>query len=313
MDKTENFDKQTSSKNDENVSVSSENNKLQIAKELILESDQIKETFKKPNIAIATSKKRKFVKCKYCSDNFHSKLKFQVHRNLCKVYHKFIGKSTEGFQCVICSFNDSDRDEMLKHMKNNHRNDRLYNGIDGENITHVTGNRIRIISRNENIENSLPVETVGTNEDSNITIESLDNANDTIDDSEDIVMKEGLIKGQFISETTGIDFNNCSKPVEKSSSDSDEKNHEELSESPISNLAENTDDSIDPFPEYENIHSEEDSKTHSNLKIAEKKHKTPDDKKVTNIEEEEEHLEANNDFQKYDSVNNENFVVQKVS
>ena len=200
MDKTENFDKQTSSKNDENLSVSSENNKVQIAKELILESDQIKETFKKPNIAIATSKKRKFVKCKYCSDNFHSKLKFQVHRNLCKMYHKFIGKCTEGFQCVICSFNDSDRNEMLKHMKIKHTNDRLYNGIDGENITHVTGNRIRIISRNENIENSLALETVATNEDSKTTNESLDKDNYTIDVSEDIVMKEGLITGQFILE-----------------------------------------------------------------------------------------------------------------
>ena len=307
MDKAENFEKHTSLKNDENVSVSSKNNKLQIAKESILQSDQIQEKFKNPNVTIATSKKRKFVRCKYCSDHFHSKLKFQVHRNLCKVYHKFIGKGTEGFQCVICSFNDSDRNEMLKHMKINHRNDRLYNLIDGENVTHVTGNRIRIISRNENTVNSLPVETVATNEDSKSTNENLDKDNDTIDYSQDI------IKGQFISETTGIDFNNCSKPVEKSSSDSDEKNHEELSESPISNLAENTDDSIDPFPEYENIHSEEDSKTHSNLKIAEKKHKTPDDKKVTNIEEEEEHLEANNDFQKYDSVNNEDFVVQKVS
>ena len=187
-------------KNDENVSVSSGDNELQITKESILESDQIKETFKQPNVAIITSKKRKFVKCKYCSDNFYSKLKFQVHRNLCKVYHKFIGKCIEGFQCVICSFNDSDRDEMLKHVKNKHRNDRLYNGIDGENITHVTGNRIRIISRNENIVNSLPVETVTTNEDSKTTNESLDKANDTIDDSEDIVMKEGLIKGQFISE-----------------------------------------------------------------------------------------------------------------
>ena len=200
MSKTENFEKHTSSKNNENLSVSRENNELQIAKESILESDQIKETFKKPNVLIATSKKQKIVKCKYCSDNFHSKLKFQVHRNLCKVYHKFIGKCTEGFQCVICSFNDSDREEMLKHVKNKHKSDRLYNGIDGENITHVTGNRIRIISRNENIVNSLPVETVTTNEDSKITNESLDKANDTIDDSEDIVMKEGLIKGQFISE-----------------------------------------------------------------------------------------------------------------
>ena len=200
VDKTENFEKPTCSKNDENLSVSSENNKLQTAKESILESDQIKKTFEKPNVTISGSKKQKFVKCKYCSDNFHSKLKFQVHRNLCKVYHKFIGKSTEGFQCVICSFNDSDRDEMLKHMKNNHRNDRLYNGIDGENITHVTGNRIRIISRNENIENSLALETVATNEDSKTTNESLDKDNVTIDLSEDIVMKEGLITGQFISE-----------------------------------------------------------------------------------------------------------------
>ena len=163
VDKTENFEKHTSMKNDENVSVSSENKKLQIAKESILQSDQIQETFKKPNVSIATAKRRKFVKCKYCSDNFHSKLKFQVHRNLCKVYHKFIGKCAEGFQCVICSFNDLDRNEMLKHMKNKHRNDRLYNGIDGENITHVTGNRIRIISRNENSVNSVPVETVASN------------------------------------------------------------------------------------------------------------------------------------------------------
>ena len=92
MDKTENFEKHTSLKHDENVSVSSENNELQITKESILQSDQIQETFKKPNVSIATAKRRKFVKCKYCSDNFHSKLKFQVHRNLCKVYHKFIGK-----------------------------------------------------------------------------------------------------------------------------------------------------------------------------------------------------------------------------
>ena len=116
-----------------------------------------------------------------------------------------------------------------------------------------------------------------------------------------------------ITETTGIDFNNCSKPVEKSSSNSNEKNHEELLESPISNLAENTDNSTDPFPQYENIHFEEDSKTHANLKPAEKNHKTPEDKMVSNIEEEDEHLEANNDLQKYDSVNNEDFVVQKVS
>ena len=116
-----------------------------------------------------------------------------------------------------------------------------------------------------------------------------------------------------ITETTGIDFNNCSKSVEKSSSNSNEKNHEELLESPISNLAENTDNSTDPFPQYENIHFEEDSKTHANLKLAEKNHKTPEDKMVSNIEEEDEHLEANNDFQKYDSVNNEDFVVQKVS
>ena len=109
-----------------------------------------------------------------------------------------------------------------------------------------------------------------------------------------------------ITETTGIDFNNCSKPVEKSSSNnSNEKNPEELLESPISNLAENTDNSTDPFPQYENIHFEEDSKTHANLKPAEKNHKTPEDKMVSNIEEE--------DFQKYDSVNNEDFVVQKVS
>ena len=200
MDKAENFEKHTSLKNDENVSVSSKNNKLQIAKESILQSDQIQEKFKNPNVTIATSKKRKFVRCKYCSDHFHSKLKFQVHRNLCKVYHKFIGKGTEGFQCVICSFNDSDRNEMLKHMKINHRNDRLYNLIDGENVTHVTGNRIRIISRNENIENSLALETVATNENSKTTNESLDKDNDTIDVSEDIVMKEGLITGQFISE-----------------------------------------------------------------------------------------------------------------
>ena len=96
MDKTENFEKHTPLKNDENVSVSSENKKLQIAKESILQSDQIQETFKKPNVTTVTSKKRKFVKCKYCSDIFHSKLKFQVHRNLCKMYHKFIGKCTEG-------------------------------------------------------------------------------------------------------------------------------------------------------------------------------------------------------------------------
>ena len=67
-----------------------------------------------------------------------------------------------------------------------------------------------------------------------------------------------------ITETVGIDINNCSNPVEKSSSNLNEKkNHEEISESPISNLAENTDNnSTDPFPEYENIHFEEDSKTH---------------------------------------------------
>ena len=116
-----------------------------------------------------------------------------------------------------------------------------------------------------------------------------------------------------ITEITGIDFNNCSKSVEKSSSNSNEKNHEELLESPISNFAENSDHSTDPFPQYENIHFEEDSKTHANLKIAEKNQKTPEDKKVPNIEEKYEHLEANNNFQKHDSVNNEDFVVQKVS
>ena len=83
--------------------------------------------------------------------------------------------------------------------------------------------------------------------------------------------------------------------------------------SDFSNSAENTDNSTDPFPEYENIHFEEDSKTHANLKIAEKNQKTPEDKKVPNIEEKYEHLEANNNFQKHDSVNNEDFVVQKVS
>ena len=116
-----------------------------------------------------------------------------------------------------------------------------------------------------------------------------------------------------INKTNGIDFSNCSNPVEKSSSNSNEKNHEELLESPISNLAENTDNSTDLFLEYENIHFEEDSKTHVNLKPAEKNHKTREDKIVPNIEEENEHLEANNDSQKYDSVINEDFVAQKVS
>ena len=93
--------------------------------------------------------------------------------------------------------------------------------------------------------------------------------------------------------------------MEKSSSNSNEKNHEELLKSSISNFGENTNNLTHPFPEYENIHFEEDSKTHANLKPAEKDQKNPED----NFE----HLEANNDFQKYDFVNNEDFVAKKVS
>jgi hypothetical protein len=127
------------------------------------------------------------------------------------------------------------------------------------------------------------------------------------------VGKDPLENLNDITETNGIDFNNCSKPVENSGSNLNEKNHEEMLESPIINLAVNTDNSTDPFPEYENIHFEEDSKTHVNLKPAEKNHTSREDIMVPNIEEENEHLEANNDFQKYDSVNNEDFVAQKVS
>ena len=152
-DKTENFEKRTSSKNDENVSVSNVNNKVQMTqvnKETIPESDQIRETLERPNVAIGISKKRKNFKCKYCSNGFNSKVKFEVHRKYCKVYHisyhKFIGKCNDGFKCKVCYFKHLDRDEMLEHVKKKHRNDRLYNGIDGQNLTHVAGNRIRIIS-----------------------------------------------------------------------------------------------------------------------------------------------------------------------
>ena len=61
-------------------------------------------------------------------------------------YHKFIGKCNDGFKCKVCYFKHLDRDEMLEHVKKKHRNDRLYNGIDGQNLTHVAGKRIRIIS-----------------------------------------------------------------------------------------------------------------------------------------------------------------------
>ena len=152
-DKTENFEKRTSSKNDENVSVSNVNNKVQMTqvnKETIPESDQIRETLERPNVAIGISKKRKNFKCKYCSNGFNSKVKFEVHRKYCKVYHisyhKFIGKCNDGFKCKVCYFKHLDRDEMLEHVKKKHRNDRLYNGIDGQNLTHVAGKRIRIIS-----------------------------------------------------------------------------------------------------------------------------------------------------------------------
>ena len=148
-DKTENFENRSSSKNDENISVSNVNNRVQmtqVTKKSIPESDQNKEILKRPNIAIGISKKRKFVKCKYCSDIFNSKVKFEVHRKFCKVYHKFICKCNEGFKCKVCYFKHLDRDEMLEHVKKKHRNDRLYNGIDGQNLTHVAGKRIRIIS-----------------------------------------------------------------------------------------------------------------------------------------------------------------------
>ena len=318
----------------------------QVTKKSIPESDQVRETGKRPNVAIGISKKRKFVKCKYCSDVFNSKVKFEVHRKYCKVYHisyhKFIGKCNDGFKCKVCYFKHLDRHKMLEHVKKKHRNDRLYNGIDGQNLTHVAGNRIRIISvskklceycfeefksndwhfenlcqdscklysefievvtnqkqpknfkcklcghnkdqgrkeiykhirtkhpkeidskrfetsnhEKENEKFSHSLHNVATNEGSKTNNEVLDKTEDASDDIE--MTKESV---QEYQEDDNADIDN-----------SNEENNEDLLVRPIRNLAESTDILTDPFPEYEKISFDENSKQNANLIPTEENHK----------------------------------------
>ena len=72
-----------------------------------------------------------------------------------------------------------------------------------------------------------------------------------------------------------IDLNDSLKPVEKTETNinSNEENNEDLLVRPIRNLAESTDILTDPFPEYENISFDENSKQNANLIPTEENHK----------------------------------------
>ena len=113
---------------------------------------------------------------------------------------------------------------------------------------------------------------VATNEGSKTNNEVLDKTEDAIDDIE--MTKESVQEYQE-DDNADIDLNDSLKPVEKTETNinSNEENNEDLLVRPIRNLAESTDILTDPFPEYENISFDENSKQNANLIPTEENHK----------------------------------------
>merc|ERR1712166_788332 len=64
------------------------------------------------------SYEKKMTKCEYCQESVFLTSK---HTNSCKIYYKFMKKSSDVYQCQLCSFETSIRFYMYNHIKNKHR------------------------------------------------------------------------------------------------------------------------------------------------------------------------------------------------
>ena len=64
------------------------------------------------------SSEKKMAKCEYCQESVFLTSK---HTNSCKIYYKFMKKSSDVYQCQLCSFEASMRYNMYQHIKSKHQ------------------------------------------------------------------------------------------------------------------------------------------------------------------------------------------------